>query len=35
MTAVDLGEVIDHYNKVVGDLPDHTKYSELLSRAWS
>ena len=23
--AVDLGEVIDHYNKAAADLPDHTK----------
>ena len=27
--AVDLGEVIDHYNKAVGDLPDHNKLKGL------
>ena len=27
--AVDLGEVIDHYNKAVADLPDHTKLKGL------
>ena len=29
MPAVDLGEVIDHYNKAVADLPDHTKLKGL------
>ena len=27
--AVDLGEVIDHYNKAAADLPDHTKLKGL------
>ena len=27
--AVDLGEVIDHYNKAVADLPDHNKLKGL------
>ena len=27
--AVDLGEVIDHYNKAVAELPDHTKLKGL------
>ena len=29
MPAVDLGEVIDHYNKAVADLPDHNKLKGL------
>jgi hypothetical protein len=30
--AVDLGEVIDHYNKAAADLPDHTKLKGIKRR---